>query len=427
MAWGAKTGVTDLVQKLQAGNTKNMYVLRTRTVGTSDAIALAAALATHPIMEEFYLSGHDLDASGLAAFASVLATNSVLQKLVVGTSSLGDAGVTLLANGLAQNDHSGLVDWDFEFKGFGNAGAASIGAMLAANRSIRHVNVSRNAFDGTGLDSIIAGLHSSPTHNVQTLDVHDSELALSDSSILPNYIRDANCGLRTVLFTGNPLGRAATALFTALAANTSIESLHLTQCNLPDDALVALGHALGANQTLKHLDISHSALSSTSVAAFCLGLASNRSLQSLNVASTGVSDALVEALATSLPPQLTSLNVSGNGLTHIAVARLWQSTTLTELRLFHNALGSGFAQVLPVLQANKTLQVLDIGANELHGEVAALLFNALHSHPSLKTLEMGGNNLGDTGLAALEALQAANPSLDVAMDKAAGNEHVNEV
>ncbi|ETV98620.1 hypothetical protein, variant [Aphanomyces invadans] len=424
MAWGAKTGVTDLVQKLQAGNTKNMYVLRTRTVSTADAIALAAALATHPIMEEFYLSGHDLDAAGLAAFASVLATNTVLQKLAVGTSALGDAGVAVLANGLAQNPTSAIIDWDFELKGFGNAGAASIGAMLAANCSIRHVNVSRNTFDATGFDAIIAGLHASPTSTVQSLDVHDSDLVLGSSSVLPDYIRDSKCSLRSIVLTGNPLGKTATAFFSALGTNTSIESLHLSHCNLSDDALAALGHALATNQHLKHLDISHSSFSANSVDAFSHGLAPNRTLESLDLATTGLNDTLVDTLAAALPPQLTALNVSGNRLTAVAATLLLRSTSLTELRLFHNALGDGIAKVMPVLQANKTVQVLDVGANDLHGDLAVLLFNGLHAHSSLKTLEMGGNNLGDSGLAALEALHAANPSLDVAMDKAASSEQV---
>ncbi|KAF0695809.1 Aste57867_13406 [Aphanomyces stellatus] len=420
MAWGVKTGAADLVQRLQAGNTKNMYILSTRKVGSADSIALAAALESHPIMEEFYFSGHEIDAAGLAAFAKVLAKNTVLQKIAVGTSSLGDAGVALLADGLGQNPASALVEWDMEFKGIGNAGAASMGAMFASNHSLRRVNVSRNIFDAAGLDAIFDGLRSS---SVERLDLHDSNLMLGPGAAA--YVEDPSCRLQTFLLTGNPLGTSAAPFCAALGRNASLTTLNLSQCDLSDDVWVALGQALGTNTTLTTLDLSHNAISNAATAAaFLDGLGRNHSLHYLSLAHTGLVDDQVPHLAAQLAAngRVTSLDVSGNGLSHASLQALLGIATLTQLRFFNNAVGAGIAHVIEAIRANTTVQVLDLGANSLHGPLAATVFEALHGHASLQTLEMGGNDLGEVGLAALDRLKAANPTLDVAMDKNAGGD-----
>ncbi|CAK4697255.1 hypothetical protein LEN26_020684 [Aphanomyces euteiches] len=417
MVWGVKrAGVTDLIDKIRAGNTKNMYVLQTRTISSADAISLAAALETDAVLEEFYLSGHEIDAAAIAAFANVLAKNQVLQKLAVGTSKLGDAGVTLLANGLAQNPSSGLMEWDMEYKGIGNSGAEAMGAMFAVNKNIRRVNLARNGFDGAGLDAIVSGLHAS--QSVQILDLHDSELTLSHTSAVSDFLCDPKCALETLFLTGNPLGDSAASLCAAIGVNTSLKKLHLDQCSLSEAALVALGDVLATNQSLEHLDLSHNQLSAASVAALSRGLQQNRTLKHIVLGQTKLTDAWALELSSSL--HVTSLDVSGNALTQTSLVALVQVPSLRELRLFNNALQDGIDAVVPPLVANKTLKTLDVGANGLHEARAAALFSALHGHSSLETLEMGGNNLGDVGFTALQALQEANPRLDVAMDKGAG-------
>ncbi|EQC26336.1 hypothetical protein SDRG_15824 [Saprolegnia diclina VS20] len=417
MVWGTKAGVTDLVQKLQAQNTKSMYILSTRKITSTDAISLASALATHPTMEEFYISGHNLGADGLEAFANVLATNTVLRKLAVGTEALGDAGLAILCAGLAKNPASAIQELDMELKGLSNDGATALGAMLGTNKSIRHLVLARNKIHTQGFEHLVAGLAAS--NAVRELDIAENELVLHSaaSSALATWVRRPDCSLQTINLAGNPLGDSCVAFFDALATNTSLTSMNLSSTQLSPAAWAALGRALGQNATLKTLDVSQNKMAS--IESFAAGLSANAGLARLVLAKTQLGDDGSMALRT--PSTLVHLDLSANGLTSIGM-RPHFASPLKELRVFDNALGAGLLDVLPTLLANPVLEGLDVGANALHGALAIALFEALHTPTALKTLEVGGNNLGDAGLAALEVLQERNPTLDVAIDKRGGGD-----
>ncbi|OQR96815.1 hypothetical protein ACHHYP_13324 [Achlya hypogyna] len=408
MVWGTKTGVTDLVQKLQAQNTKSMYILSTRKLTSSDAISLATALKTHPVMEEFYISGHALGADGLEAFADVLAHNTVLRKLAVGTESLGDAGLAILCAGLARNPRSAIAELDMELKSIGDHGAGALGAMLKMNSSIRHLVVARNQITAAGFEQLVAGLAAS--NHVTEFDVAENKLSLTSS--LAQWLRQPNCSLATLNLAGNALGDSAVAFFDALGANASLRSLNLSDTHLSETAVAALGRALAQNQTLTTLDLSQNVLDD--VTALAGGLAANHGLVRLVLAKTRLGDAGAQLLR--LPTTLQHLDLSANGLSAVGMLP-HVAAPVKELRVFDNALGAGLPEILPALVANPVLEGLDVGANGLHGPLAITLFEALHTPTALKTLEVGGNDLGDAGLAALDVLQACNPQLDVAIDK----------
>ncbi|OQR91480.1 hypothetical protein THRCLA_08983 [Thraustotheca clavata] len=417
MVWGTKAGVTDLVQKLNANSTKSMYILSTRKVSSSDAISLATALKTNSTMEEFYISGHNLGDDGLQAFADVLAHNCVLRKLAVGTESLGDNGVRILCNGLGNNSNSKIESFDMELKSIGNDGASAMGEILAKNNSIRQLVVARNRIQTPGFEQLVLGLNAS--NYLEELDIAENNLTLlnEDGSNLVQWISKPNCSLKIVNIAGNPLGDSAVVFLKSLAINTSIESLNLSSTELTSAAWAALGYALSKNSTLKTLDLSQNTISSAD--EFITGVAQNKGLTRLVLAKTKLGDEVAKKLKA--PSSLLHLDLSANNLTSIGMLPHLASP-IQELRVFDNSLGNGVYDVLPTIVANPVLQSLDVGANGLHGKLSIALFEALHIPTALKTLEVGGNNLGDDGLAALEVLQERNPLLDVAIDKRGGND-----
>ncbi|KAJ0392232.1 hypothetical protein P43SY_010567 [Pythium insidiosum] len=411
MVWGTRAGVDDLLQKLQQPKTgTSLCVLSTRKITAADAAKLAAAIATNSTLQELYFSGHKLGQAGLDAFAECLAVNTTLKHLSIGEDALGDAGVAALSAGLARNAGSAVEVWDLEHKSVGLAGASALGGLLVANSSLRSLTLARNNVGDEGVKALVAGLPSSSQTRLDTLTLTETAISGAALDHLAAWLAAPH---------------ASAAFFEALAVNKSLKKLLLKDCQLQAAHGEALAAALKANVSLEHVDVSDNPLGDAGCRAISAALAVNTSLQALTLDNAGCTDATAVAFGRVLAAEnatLRFLDVSKSGLSHVGVSALLKATSVRRLRLFHNALGEGLTTALPELVANSTIEYLDLGANALHGALSVALFDALHAHPSLQTLEMGGNSLGEQGHDALERLKAANPTLDVAVDKNAQNE-----
>lgn len=92
MAWGAKRGVEDLLERLRSDDPAltSLCLLRQRRFEEADAVAFAAALADNTSLRELTAAAHPVSAAAAAAFASALATNAALRSLDLGNSTFGD-------------------------------------------------------------------------------------------------------------------------------------------------------------------------------------------------------------------------------------------------------------------------------------------------------------------------------------------------
>jgi len=261
--------------------------------------------------------------------------------------------------------------------------------------------------------------------------VTDAGLSGRSLDVLADALERPACALETLTLSFNDLSAATARFFDALAINTSLKTLQLKECRLGDAHAAALGAALATNTTLQQIDLSDNELTAAACSALAQGLASAKSsVTSLKLGNNSLGDngavELARVLAAS-PSTVTIgyLDVSKNGLSSAGMVALLTLPSLRTLTLFDNSLGDGLTELLPALAANQTIETLDLGANALHGALSVTLFDAVHSHPSLSTLEMGGNSLGEEGHAALDKLRAANPRLDVAVDKNVQDENGN--
>lgn len=430
MAWGTRTGVTDLLERLkQPATAKSLYVLSIRKITEADTKTLADAIASNTQLEELYLSGHRLGPDGLSAFAACLAANTTLKHVSVGEDSLGDEGVARLCQGISQNPNTALQIWDLEYKSISVAGANAIGELLATNTKLQTLNLSRNAIGSEGVEKIVAGLKKNELSALQELVMTDAELTGDALKHLAAVVESPSCSLQVLQLSFNGLGgESGLAFFQSLAKNHSLKKLYLKECALTDAHIAALGQSLATNASLVEIDLSDNQLTPTACESLAGALASNKTLRSLTLGNNKCQDAGAQHLGRVLSSSNTSLvflDLSNNELTHAGMTGLLASPSITNLQLFNNALKEGLTHLLPALAANTVIQTLNVGANGLHGALSITLFDALHAHPSLKTLEMGGNSLGEEGLAALDKLKEANPSLDVAVDKNAQDEDGN--
>lgn len=428
MAWGQRAGVQDLLDRLQQPATaKNLFVLSTRKITDADAEKLAASIAVNTQLEELYLSGHCLGAAALHAFADCVAANHALRLLCIGDDTFGDAGVDALCAGLARNPHSALQTWDLEYKSVTATGAAALGQMLAVNTTLSTLTLSRNALGDDGVAALLAGVRGNPQPALQSLLLTDAGISGAALDHFAALLELPTCSLQSLQLSFNSLEAAGTAFFDALARNTSLKKLYLKDCNLGDAHVTALGEALKLNSTLEEVDLSDNALTSAGCVALAQGLESNSALKSLTLSNNKCADTGATLLAQSLTANktLANLDLSKNELTQSSIRALLELTSVKELHVFNNTIGAGLHELLPAISANKSIEHLDVSANQLHGELSIALFDALHSHLSLRTLEMGGNSLGEAGHAALDRLRQANRGLDVAVDKNAQDENGN--
>lgn len=431
MAWGQRAGVQDLLDRLnQPATAKSLYVLSTRKITEADAKRLAENIARNTQLEELYLSGHRLGPEGLQAFADCIAVNTTLKHLCVGEDSLGDGGVKVLCDGLARNPSSGLQIWDLEHKSIALVGAIALGKLLETNTTLSTLTISRNALGDDAIGELLAGLRANPQPALQNLLATDAGITGIALDHFASLLDLPACSLQSLQLSFNGLGSATTAFFDALANNSSLKKLHLKDCKLNDTHAEALGNALKQNAVLEEIDLSDNNLTSSACAALAEGLKLNTALKSLNLGNNKCQDAgailIGQALAANAATtSLAYLDLSKNELTQAGIVALIESSPVKELHVFNNTIGAGLHELLPVLTTNHRIEHLDVGANQLHGDLSIALFEAIHNHPTLKTLEMGGNSLGEAGHAALDKLRQVNRDLDVAVDKNAQDENGN--
>ncbi|TDH68646.1 hypothetical protein CCR75_009077 [Bremia lactucae] len=427
MAWGTKGGVDDLLQKLTNPKTARcLYVMSTRSISDDEMAKLAAAIANNTLLEELYLSGHQLGPLGLQAFADCLAANSTLKHLSLGSNELGDKAVQTLCAGLTGNAQSGLQCWDLELKSLGEDGAAAVAELLMTNQTLTTVLLSRNTIGDQGIKDLVKGLRENTQTGIKEL--HLTEVGISGLGLdhLATLVESESCSLSTLQLSFNALENATSLFFDALATNKSLTKLQFMKCKLSDAHVKALASALKQNTSLIEIDLSDNELTQSACASLAYGLKDNKGLQIMRINNNKCQDEgavlLADVLATN-NSTLTYLDMGNNGLTCVGMKPLLKAQSIIQLHLFNNKLGEGLNELLPALLANSTLETFGIGANQLHEALSVTMFHALHSHPSLKTLEMGGNTLGKEGHEALDKLKEANRSLDVAVDKNAQNEN----
>ncbi|KAI9913595.1 hypothetical protein PsorP6_006664 [Peronosclerospora sorghi] len=425
MAWGKRAGVDDLIQKLATPRTgTSLCVMRSRSLCDADMAQLAHAISHNTTLRELYLSGHELGPLALQAFAACLATNSTLEHLSLGSDKLGDEGVTLLCAGLARNPHSGLQRWDLESKSLGLAGASAIGHVLQTNKTLTSLTLSRNRIGDEGIDQLVKGVRANA--HVPLAELHVTDVAISGAGLahLTPWLASRECSLTTLQLSFNQLEDTPAAFWNAIASNASVTTLLLKACKLMDHHVAHLAAALRDNRTLIELDLSDNQLTHVACASLANGLRHNKTLRTLRLSTNTCHDQGAQLLAQTLETHnatLTYLDLGNNQLTSTSMTLLLKAQALKHLHLFHNNLAHGVVHLVPVLRTNSVIETLGVGANQLHERLSAILFDALHSHPSLKTLEMGGNTLGKEGHAALDKLKRVNHMLDVAVDKNAQN------
>jgi len=430
-----------------------LVILPVKTFGDVELTRLATIISsgknTH--LKSISASGHAVSPSTLGLLGSALASQhgKNVREVAVGDENMKDEGVEAFCKPLLEANGGGLESVDFAFKNISVVGAEIIGRTFGASRSIRRIDLYRNPNIGDeGMAAFSSSAMRSDTcfSNLGYLDISECDVgAVGAKALVECLTHGENDSARSCLIdlqiSKNPLGAESCLYLKELISRKKdrgsiVQKLSMKKCAIGDDGFSSLVDAFKSScQGFSSLDVAGNGISEASALIFAEALKLNssnlQSLQELILADNSIGDESVLSIAKSL------INAEEEGNSSISVLdlsttkcgingaeALLKCASLKSLRIFNNNLAcEGFEALTPLLVGgHPTLEHLDLGGNRAKESAVAALLGAImigneRDDSVLRTLELGGNKVGDIVEELLKELNEVRPELDVARDR----------
>jgi Ran GTPase-activating protein (RanGAP) involved in mRNA processing and transport len=352
-----------------------------------------------------------LEEAATAAIASGFSKNSTLRDI-----KLIDWQQTSLTPALtALRDHPVLEKLQVE----GFSSFTGIDALLRGEKSqLKELIIAR--FKGSTVDEEVVGFQSfmkEMERNTTMLKLVIIVVPLSRDNIqqVKTMLR-RNTALQELCLAETALGSAGLAdIASALYRNTSIQKLDLTHNGLNDLAAAnALRELLRRNKTITELYIKHNTFGSNIAAVRCIadGFRANTTLQVLGLSFCELDDESLSILAVGLGQQKRSLvtldlsanQITCNGLRALANHATAALSTVTHLDLSGNSVldeGASFLAETLRLQTLPGLTHLRLFKCGISDDGLVALMLALEENETLEELDINGNTFSAWGYLAL--------------------------
>ncbi|OZJ02447.1 hypothetical protein BZG36_04393 [Bifiguratus adelaidae] len=279
--------------------------------------------------------------------------------------------------------------------GFGVEHAKIIGKLLRTNQvaNIKVLKVPKNRFHGDAAKTLFKALAQNST--VLHLDLSNNTIGDKECKALAKYLKVNRC-LRYLDISSNRIGPAgAKRIAKALATHPCLERLYLQGNNFKAKGSIPLAQMLLDNHTLRHVDLGFNRLHYEGV--------------------TNLSHALLGST------QLKSLRLDLNEVGYLGICQLSHAltinTALTHLNLTCNNLGDeGVAQFCQRLTTRCSLESLDISGNNCGQNGSSLgakaIAELLKQSTTLRILNLDSNPLGDANVEIISKALAQNTTLE---------------
>ncbi|XP_063045255.1 NACHT, LRR and PYD domains-containing protein 3-like, partial [Engraulis encrasicolus] len=263
---------------------------------------------------------------------------------------------------------------------------SSLASALRSGSSLRQLDLSNNNLQDSGVVLLSATL-GNPLCQLDTLKLSECKLTEKSCSSLASALSSGS-SLRQLYLNENNLLDSGVAFLSAALGNPlcQLETLELYDCNLTEKSCSSLGSALSSGSSLRQLDISYNNLRDPGVALLSAALGNPLcQLETLEMYDCNLREKSCSSLASALSSgsRLRQLDISYNNLRDPGVA------------LLIAALGNPLCQ----------LETLDVSVSALTEKSCSSLASALSSGSSLRELRLHGNNLQDSDVESLLALQ----------------------
>ncbi|XP_051901359.1 NACHT, LRR and PYD domains-containing protein 3-like [Pristis pectinata] len=218
----------------------------------------------------------------------------------------------------------------------------------------------------------------------------------------------------------NALGDSGVKLVTAILRNPDckIERLGLNNNGLTESCIEDLVSALSTNRSVTWLELEHNKLGDSGVKLLSAALRDPEcKIQKLWLNNIGLTDDAAADLASSLPENLTELNLSDNnlgdsGVTLVSAVLRNPDCKMQTLRLNNVRLTDACtADLVSHLSKTPSLKDLYLGSNSFSDRSVPALRHLILTLPSLEWIRLRGNQFSRTGKKKLRSLQEPRPGL----------------
>uniref|UniRef100_A0A4W4DU01 NACHT LRR and PYD domain-containing protein n=1 Tax=Electrophorus electricus TaxID=8005 RepID=A0A4W4DU01_ELEEL len=384
--------------------------------------ALASALRSNPSshLRELNLNCNKPGDSGVKQLSALLEDpHCKLEKLKLVNCSITEEGCAALASALRSNPSSHLRELNLNYNKPGDSGVKQLSDLLEdPDCKLEKLKLVNCSITDKGCAALASALRSNPSSHLRELNLNCNKPGDSGVKQLSAVLEDAHCKLEKLpLVNCSIREEGCAALASALRSNPSshLRELNMNH-NIPGDSGVKqLSDLLeDPHCKLETLHLSNCSIPEKGCAALASALRSNPSshLRELNLNYNKPGDSGVKQLSAHFSPSLCRLcncSLRDKGCAALASAlRSNPSSHLRELNLNYSKPGdSGVKQLSALLEdPHCKLEKLQLSWCSIPEEGCAALASALRSNPSshLIELNLNYNKPGDSGVKRLSAL-----------------------
>ena len=368
------------------------YLLRTSTIISELVLAdsdfrsysvllpIAEALETNTSLIKLSLTCLRLNCTekdGSVLIKMFKANESLTQLDLSNNSMLSNSGAHWIFEGLQHNTTLVILNLSNTGIAIDPDSARSLIKMLQINKSLTHLDLSKNTIS----DSAICWIFEYVQHNTTlvNLNLSDSACILSNPETARSLTKmlKTNKSLTHLDLSKNTLlDSAAQSIFVGLQQNTAVVNLNLSDTGITVadlDTASSLTKMLKINKSLTHLNLSKNLLSDLAAECICLGLQHNTALVSLNLSYTDIT-----ATDPDTARSLTKMLQVNKSLAHLDLSN--HNFRYARMLIF---------SVLEGLKHNCALRYLDLHAvTGITDDAAEHIAQALLSKCTLQTLNI---------------------------------------
>ncbi|KAI8338381.1 hypothetical protein BC941DRAFT_19505 [Chlamydoabsidia padenii] len=415
MSWGGNDGAVERwIKQLEENDPKlvSLHILSFRRISTVELAQIFKAVAGNTTLKELYCSGHKLDRATMEQLSEALTLNDTLELLNIGDATLGhDLDLlSIFCEGLAVNE--GLKTLDLENKGLGQkqGAMALLAKSLAGHPTINKVILGRNELNDHCVSSLAEWL-TAPACALQCLRLEMNDIGSQGAHILAQALAGISNSNNTMAsgliewdLSENPLTDGAAALAKQVIARcTSLKTLKMMHVCTPkeaDDDLQLPSSAMAPEDTERALAAQQQAqlelaspLGSALMTTLCQELQQKQqsNLEIIWLDQNGIESSGLTLLGEDIKG-LKELHLRGNRIDDIGATCLAQCRSLRHVELGANEIG---CDGLAALLETETLDYVGLFGNKVNG------FGGIDGQASLprfeksqvQSLDIGGNGI----------------------------------